>query len=115
MLARVLQARVSTGAVRLRRKPRGRARAGPATKLRSLGGDASRVLGLAGGIEQAGRPDDAVAGLDQVVALEPGQLAQPRDQALVHLPSQLLDPALIDALVAPMGRIHLLLLTLVLQ
>ena len=30
--------------------------------LRPLGRDASRVLGLAGGVEEAGRPDDAVAG-----------------------------------------------------
>src|SRR5438876_7141395 len=79
--------------------------------LRPLGRDASRVLGLAGGVEQAGRPDNAVAGFHQEVALEPWQLTQPRDQAVVHLPSQLLDPALIDALVAPMGGIHLLLLT----
>src|SRR5256885_15800820 len=79
--------------------------------LRPLGRDASRVLGLAGGVEQAGRPDDAVAGFHQEVALEPRQLTQPRDQALIHLPRQLFDAALVDALVAPMGGIHLLLLT----
>jgi hypothetical protein len=40
--------------------------------LRPLGRDASRVFGLAGGVEQAGRPDDAVASFHQVVALETG-------------------------------------------
>src|SRR5436190_10736876 len=79
--------------------------------LRPLGRDASRVLGLAGGVEQAGRSDDAVASFHQVVALETGQLAQPRNQTLVHLPGQLLNPALVDAFVTPMGGIHLLLLT----
>src|SRR5207253_2340938 len=62
-------------------------------------------------IEEANRGHDAVAGLDQEVAVEPGQLAQLRDQVLVDLLRQLVGAADVDTLVASHGGMHVLLLT----
>src|SRR3954469_22042268 len=46
--------------------------------------DLGRLLALLGGVEEARRAEDrAVVRLDQVVALEPGQLAQLRDEGVV--------------------------------
>src|SRR6476646_776723 len=50
-----------------------------------LGCDTSRLVGLRRGVEEADRAHDALAGVDQEVAAEAGQLAQARRQALVDL------------------------------
>ena len=49
------------------------------------GDDLGRLLALLGGLEETERAEDAVAGLDEVVAREPRKLAQLRDESLVDL------------------------------
>src|SRR5205823_10836739 len=47
-------------------------------------------------------------GVDQVVAAEPRQLAEPRQQAVANLPRHFLGAHLVDPLVAAHGRIHMI-------
>ena len=47
------------------------------------------LVGLLGGLEETERAQDAVAGLDQVVAGEAGELAELRDERLVDLADDL--------------------------
>src|SRR5438477_638953 len=75
------------------------------------GREASRLVGMRRRIEEANRGHDAVAGLDQEVAVEPGQLAQLRDQRLVDLLRQLVGATGVDTLVASHGGMHVQLLT----
>src|ERR1051325_1443768 len=50
-----------------------------------LGCDTSRLVGLRRGVEEADRAHHALAGVDQEVAAEARQLAQPRRQTLADL------------------------------
>jgi hypothetical protein len=54
-----------------------------------------------------------LVGLDEVVTLEAGHLAQAWQQALVDLPGQLLCAILVDALVPSDGGMHMVLLTVI--
>src|SRR6188472_1114974 len=54
-----------------------------------LGCDTRRLVGLRRGVEEADRAHDALAGVDQEVAAEAGQLAQTRRQTLADLLRQL--------------------------
>jgi hypothetical protein len=58
------------------------------------------------GVKEADGANDAVLGLDQVVAVEAGQLAQGRQEAVVSLLDELLGAALVDRLVASNGGKH---------
>src|SRR5439155_11561333 len=75
------------------------------------GREASRLVGMRRRIEEANRGHDPVAGLNQEVAVEPGQLAQLRDQRLVDLLRQLVGATGVDTLVASHGGMHVQLLT----
>jgi hypothetical protein len=61
-------------------------------------------------LEEAEGADDALTGLDQVVAGEAGELAQVRDERLVDLGCELVRAGGVDTLVATNGRMHVLLL-----
>src|SRR5438477_5509602 len=75
------------------------------------GRNTSRLVGMRRRIEEANRGHDAVARLDQQVAVEPGQLAQLRDQRFVDLLRQLVGATGVDTLVASHGGMHAVLLT----
>src|SRR5205823_6052003 len=75
------------------------------------GDEAGRLVGLRRGLEDAERAHDALAVVDQVVALEAGQLAQLGDEGLADLAAELVGAILVDTLVAPDGRMHVMLLT----
>src|SRR6266566_5853654 len=71
------------------------------------------VLGLVGllpGLEETKRAQDAVAGLDQVVAGETGKLPELRDERLVDLDDDLAHAGRVDAFVPTNGGMHLMLL-----
>src|SRR6188472_2540917 len=70
------------------------------------GGDAGRLVGLRRGVEEADGRHDAVAGVDEGVAIEARELAQHRQEALVDLLDELALTALIDRLVAANGAVH---------
>src|SRR6188508_490737 len=74
------------------------------------GDDLVRLLGLLGRLEETEGADDALTGLDQVVAGEAGELAQVRDERLVDLGCELVRAGGVDTLVATNGRMHVLLL-----
>src|SRR3990170_6281804 len=61
-------------------------------------------------LEETERAEDAVAGIDQVVALEPGQLLELRDEGLVDLAGQLDRAILVHTVVTANGRKHVMLL-----
>src|SRR5690242_1147358 len=61
---------------------------------------------MLGGVKDADGADDAVAGLDQVVAAEPRQLAKAGQQAVLDLLDELVDTGLVDCLVASNGGVH---------
>ena len=54
-----------------------------------LSDDLRRLVSLLGGLEETERAQDAVAGLDEVVAGETGELAELGDELLVDLAGQL--------------------------
>src|ERR1044072_4197415 len=60
--------------------------------------DLRRLAGLLGGLHETERAQDAVAGLDEVVAREPGELAKLRDERLVDLTGDLVHAGRVDAL-----------------
>jgi hypothetical protein len=67
------------------------------------GRDAGRLAGLRGGVQEADRTQDAVAGLDEVIAAEARQLAQAGHESLLDLLDELAGAALIDRLVPAGG------------
>src|SRR5205823_2079837 len=79
------------------------------------GCNASRLVGLPRSVEDADGAHDAVAGLDEVVALEARQLAQAGDQGLADLLGQLVGATRVDTLVASNGGMHVLLPTVTVQ
>jgi hypothetical protein len=50
-----------------------------------VGRDAGRLVGLSLGVEEADRAEDDVAGIDQLIAAEAWQLAQPGKEAVLSL------------------------------
>src|SRR6266566_1939419 len=72
-----------------------------------------RLLALLRRLEETERADDAVVGLDQEVAREPGQLLQLRDERPVDLAGQLVRSILVHTLVTANGRMHTMLLSIV--
>src|SRR4029077_18214612 len=72
-------------------------------------------LGLVGGLEETERAQHSVAGLDEVVAGKPGQLAKLRDEGLVYLADGLVRAGRVDAFVTTNGGMHVMLLAVVLQ
>ena len=60
-------------------------------------GDARRLVSLFRVLEQTDRGEDAVTGVDEVVAREAGQLAQRRQQAVADLPRYFFGAHLVDA------------------
>src|SRR5207247_5108897 len=79
------------------------------------GCDATRLVGLRRSLEEPDRTHDAVAGLDDVVALEARQLAQAGHEALVDLLCQLVGATLVDTLVASNSAMHVMLPTVTVQ
>ena len=61
-------------------------------------------------LEETERAQDAVAGLDQVVAGEAGELAKLRDERLVDLAGDLVRAGRVDAFVTTNGGMHVMLL-----
>src|SRR4029078_17265 len=72
--------------------------------------EARGCLGLVAGLEETERAQDAVAGLDEVVAGKPGQLAKLRDEGLVDLAEDLGRAVRVDAFVTTNGGMHVMLL-----
>src|SRR5690348_13402359 len=64
------------------------------------GCDATRLVALGRSLEEPNRAHDAVAGLDEVVALEARQLAQAGHETLVDHLGELVGATLVDTLVA---------------
>src|SRR5678815_4571996 len=64
------------------------------------GRDASRLVGLGRSVEEVDRAHHAVAGLDEVVALEAWERVQAGQEALVELLGQLVGATLVDTFVA---------------
>src|SRR4029453_6319944 len=78
--------------------------------------DELRGLGvLLGRLEETERAQDAVVGLDQVVALEAGELAELRDERLLDLAGDLVRAGHVDTFVTTDGGMHVMLLLLLLQ
>src|SRR5688572_3537121 len=69
-----------------------------------------RLLALLRRLEETERAEDAVIGLDQVVAGEAGQLAEHRDEGLVDLARELRRASLVHTFIAANGREHVMLL-----
>src|SRR4029079_14478253 len=67
------------------------------------------------GLEEAQRAQNAVVGLDEVIAGKPRNLAELRDKRLVDLADDLFRAGRVDALVTTNGGIHVMLLTVVFQ
>jgi hypothetical protein len=65
-----------------------------------VGRDAARLVALGRRLEEPDRDDDAVAGIDEVIATEARELAQAGRQGLVDLLDELAGTALVDRLVA---------------
>jgi hypothetical protein len=63
----------------------------------------SGLLGLLGGLEETERTQNAVAGLDQVVAAKPGELAKLRNERLVDLADDLVRAGRVDAFATTNG------------
>jgi hypothetical protein len=59
-----------------------------------------------GGVVEADRAEDAVAGLDQAIAVEAGELGQARHQGLIDLLDELAGALLIDRVIATNGGKH---------
>src|SRR6478672_5041732 len=74
-----------------------------------------RLVGLLGGLEETEGAEDAAAALDQVVAGEARKLTELRDERLVDLADNLVDPGHVDTLVTTNGRMHVMLLLFLLQ
>src|SRR5688500_4183921 len=72
--------------------------------------DTRRLLALLGCLEETERAEGAVAGLDQVVAGEAGQLAELRDESLVDLARELSRAILVYTVVTANDRVHVVLL-----
>src|SRR6266496_2779018 len=73
-----------------------------------LCGQPGRLVRLRRTLEKPHRGQNAPTGVDQVVAAEPRQLAQPRQQAVANLSRHFLGAHLVDPLVAAHGRIHVI-------
>src|SRR5437763_9296276 len=73
------------------------------------------LVGLLCGLEETKRAQDAVAGLDQVVAGETGELAKLRDERRVDLADDLVHAGRVDAFVPTNFGMHLMLLLWVLR
>src|SRR5207248_10568568 len=71
-------------------------------------GQPRRLVRLRRTLEQPDRGQHAPSGIDQVVAAEPRQLAQPRQQAVANLSRHFLGAHLVDPLVAAHSRIHVI-------
>src|SRR6476646_10551520 len=65
-----------------------------------------RLHTLLGRLEVTERSEDAVAGIDQVVALEPRKLVELGDEGLVHLVRELGGALLVHTLVTADGCMH---------
>src|SRR6266513_1859624 len=74
-----------------------------------------RLIGLLAGLEETKRAQDAVAGLDQVVAGETGELPKLRDERLFDLADDFVHAGRVDAFVSTNGGMHVMLLLWVLQ
>src|SRR6478735_7097270 len=68
--------------------------------------DLRRLLALRRSLEEAERAEDAVVGLDQPVAREPGELLQRRDERLFDLAGQLGRAILVHTVITANGRKH---------
>ena len=66
----------------------------------------SGLLGLLGGLEETERAQNAVAGLDQVIAAKTGELAKLRDERLVDLADDLVRAGHVDTFVTTNGGMH---------
>src|SRR5439155_8352353 len=73
-----------------------------------LGGQPRRLVRLRRALEEPDRGQNAPTGVDQVVAAEPRQLAQPRQQAIANLSRHFLGAHLVDPLVPAHSRIHVI-------
>src|SRR2546430_2448869 len=73
-----------------------------------LCGQPRRLVRLRRALEQPDRGQHAPTGVDQVVAAEPRQLAEPRQQAVANLSRHFLGAHLVDPLVAAHSRIHVI-------
>src|SRR5256886_10665398 len=73
-----------------------------------LCGQPRRLVRLRRTLEQPDRGQHAPTLVDQVVAAEPRQLAQPRQQAVANLSRHFLGAHLVDPLVAAHGRVHVI-------
>src|SRR5438874_3171610 len=73
-----------------------------------LCGQPGRLVRLRRTLEKPHRGQNAPTGVDQVVAAEPRQLAQPRQQAVANLSRHFLGAHLVDPLVAAHSRIHVI-------
>src|SRR5438093_6610519 len=80
-----------------------------------VGDELRRLLALLRRLEETERAEDAVAGLDEEVAREPGHLLQLRDERLVDFAGQLGRSILIHTVVTSNGRMHVLLLPSIVQ
>jgi hypothetical protein len=68
-----------------------------------------RLVGLLGGLEETERAQDAVAGLDEVVAGEAGELAELRDERLLDLAADLVGAGRVDTFVTTNGGMNVVL------
>src|SRR5436305_5111298 len=73
-----------------------------------LCGQPRRLVRLRRALEQPDRGQHPPTGVDQVVAAEPRQLAEPRQQAVANLSRHFLGAHLVDPLVAAHSRIHVI-------
>jgi hypothetical protein len=71
-----------------------------------LGDELRRLVSLLGGLEETDRAQDAVAGLDEVVAGETRELTELRDERLVDLAGQLVRAGRVDTFVTTNGGIN---------
>src|SRR5581483_9883093 len=71
-----------------------------------VGRDAGRLLRVCRGVKEADGADDAVAGLDQVIAAESRQLTQSGKEGVLSLLDELVGAVLVDRFVASDGSEH---------
>src|SRR5207342_261279 len=74
------------------------------------GDELRRLHPLLRSLEEIERAEDAVPGLDQVVALESRELVQLREEGLVDLACQLDRAILVHTVITANGRMHVMLL-----
>jgi hypothetical protein len=77
--------------------------------------DLRRLVALLGRLEETERAQNAVAGLDELVAGEAGELAELRNERLVDFARDLVRAGRVDTFVTTNGGIHMVLLLLLLQ